>query len=78
MEVDQGKIAAMIETGISKKGTPVPLPSNREIKKLFVGKEQAGSITRDSGSFTVKIKATALDPVKEQAIREFVEGLFKD
>lgn len=78
MEVDQGKIAAMIETAISRKEAPAPLPSNREIKKLFVGKEQAGSITRDAGSFTVKIKATVLDPVKEQAIREFVEGLFKD
>lgn len=47
----------------------------RDIKKLFVGKEQAGSITRDASSLTVKIKSAALTPQKEAHLREFVQNL---
>ena len=73
-DLDQGKIAATIEFTILRGHHT---PADRDIRKLFVGKEQAGSITRDGKAFTVKIKAAALSPEKEKQLREFVEGLFK-
>jgi len=48
----------------------------RDIKKLFVGKEQAGSITRDGNGLTVKIRATALTSENEVEIRTFMERMF--
>ncbi|MCX7173781.1 MAG: ParB/RepB/Spo0J family partition protein [Proteobacteria bacterium] len=49
--------------------------SERDIKKLFVGKEQAGSITRDATALTVKIRMAALSKTKENRLREFVQKL---
>jgi ParB family transcriptional regulator, chromosome partitioning protein len=49
--------------------------TDRDIRKLFVGNEQAGSITRDTKTFTVKIKTAALTPTKEAELRVFVEKL---
>jgi len=73
-DLDQGKLAGIIEASILRGGHA---PSDRDIRKLFVGKEQAGSITRDSRSLTVRIKATALSPEKEAELRSFVENLFQ-
>jgi len=49
--------------------------TDRDIKKLFVGKDQAGSITKDASALTVKIKAAALSAQKENRLREFVQKL---
>ena len=49
--------------------------TDRDIKKLFVGKEQAGSITRDASALTVKIKTAALSSEKEVKLRDFVQAL---
>lgn len=71
--LEHPRVAEIIESSIERGYTP---PAQRDIKKLFVGKEQAGSITRDAGSLTVKIKSAALTPEKEEELRRFVEGMF--
>lgn len=73
-KVDQGKAAELIEAiMLRNEGLP---RADRDIRKLFVGKEQAGSITRDAKTFTVKIKTVALTPEKEAELRAFVERMF--
>ncbi|WP_126447916.1 ParB/RepB/Spo0J family partition protein [Sulfuricystis multivorans] len=73
-DLDQGKIASLIETSISR-GSQAPI--QRDIRKLFIGKEQAGSIMRDSGKLKIEIKASALTPEREAELRRFVEGMFR-
>jgi ParB family chromosome partitioning protein len=72
-DLDQGKIAATMEAAVTRKEA---VKTDRDIKKLFIGKEQAGSITRDGSGFTLKIKAAALTPEKETELRSFVERMF--
>jgi ParB family chromosome partitioning protein len=72
--LDQGKLVTTAETTALRAHST---PSNREIKKLFVGTAQAGSITRDSSNLTVKIRAAALTPEMETKLRAFVEQLLK-
>jgi ParB family chromosome partitioning protein len=71
-EIEQGKLAATID-GLATRGPTAR--SDRDIKKLFIGKAQAGSITRDAGAVTVKIRAGALSPEKEIRLRVFVQDL---
>lgn len=73
-DLDQGKIVSLIESSIAR-GAQVPV--QRDIRKLFVGKSQAGSITRDPGKLKIEIKAAALTPEKEAELRRFVEGMFE-
>jgi ParB family transcriptional regulator, chromosome partitioning protein len=70
--LDQGRLASAIESLIDKHPA---VPAERDIRKLFVGKAQAGSITRDAATLTVKIRAAALTPEKEAELRSFVETL---
>ena len=72
--LDQTKLASTIDASILR-GTTTR--TDRDIKKLFVGKEQAGSITKDATSLTIKIKSAALSLEQERSLREFVEGLLK-
>ena len=74
-DLDQGKIAAAIDSLVTK-GQVVR--TDRDIKKLFIGKEQAGSITKDASSLTIKIRTAALDAEQEGKLRAFVQGLFKE
>jgi ParB family chromosome partitioning protein len=69
--LDQTKLAASVEASILGR----TVRTDRDIKKLFIGKEQAGSITRDASSLTVRIKAAALSEAKETRLREFVQKL---
>jgi ParB family chromosome partitioning protein len=71
-DLDQGKIAAAIEATILRGDTP---KTDRDIRKLFVGKEQAGSLTRDASHLTIKIKVAALTSEKEAELRVFVERM---
>lgn len=70
--LDQTKLAPAIATSILRGPTH---RTDRDIKKLFIGKEQAGSITRDASSLTVKIRTAALTSHKETRLREFVQQL---
>ena len=71
-EIDQGKIAAGVEALVTRGHTT---RTDRDIKKLFIGKEQAGSITRDASALTVKIRTAAITSQKESRLREFVQQL---
>lgn len=72
-ELDQGKIVGTIEAALVRREH---VKTGRDIKKLFIGKSQAGSITRDSSSLTIKIRAAALTAEKEADLRATVERLF--
>lgn len=72
-DLDQGKIVSTIDAALRHRST---VRTERYIKKLFVGKEQAGSITRDGAALTVKIRAAALTPEKEAELRSVVERMF--
>ncbi|MDA8256781.1 MAG: ParB/RepB/Spo0J family partition protein [Betaproteobacteria bacterium] len=72
--LDQTKLASAIEASIVRGKTT---RTDREIKKLFVGTEQAGSITRDASTLTIKIRTAALSAEQEDKLRAFVEGLLK-
>lgn len=74
-DIDQGKFAAAVEALITRGHT---LRTDRDIKKLFIGKEQAGSITRDASALTVKIRTAAISPAKETRLRTFVQQLLTD
>jgi hypothetical protein len=50
--------------------------SDRSIEKIFSGKNQAGSITKDAVGFTLKIKAGMLTVDKEPQIRALIAQLF--
>lgn len=70
-DIKQGRFAPAIVAAMAQKGEAGK--TEREIRKLFVGKEQAGSITRDAAGLTIKLRAAALTPEQEEAIRAFVE-----
>lgn len=72
-EVDQGKAAGLIEASVMR-GSQTAV--QRDIRKLFVGKEQAGSITRDAAKLKIEIKVAALSPEREAELRKFVERMF--
>jgi ParB family chromosome partitioning protein len=74
-DIEQGKISGLIETGIQRDRLP---RTERDIKKLFVGKEQAGSITRDASAVTIKIRTAAISSDKESRLRDFVQQLLVD
>ncbi len=48
------------------------------IDKVYAGKEQAGSITKDAVNFTVKLKSAVLTEAQEEQIRNFIRELFDD
>jgi ParB family chromosome partitioning protein len=71
--LDEGKLAAAAESIMNGKAAR----TDRDIRKLFVNTVQAGSITRDENSFTVKIKTLLLTEEKETKLREFVQQLLE-
>lgn len=73
--LNQTKLAPTIEASILR-GTTIR--TDRDIKKLFIGKEQAGSITRDAAALTIKIRTAALSNDKEARLRTFVQQLLLD
>jgi len=72
--IDQAALASLLEAAMAP-GRPAR--TERDIKKLFVGKEQAGSITRDAGALTIKLRASALNREQEDRLRNFVEELLR-
>lgn len=69
----QEEFCAALESG---RGSATKGAANgRNIEKLFAGKIQAGSVTKDAGGFTVKFKAGVLSDAKEQMVREFIKKL---
>ena len=52
--------------------------ANRDIRKIFAGKAQAGSITKDAANLTIKLKSTLVTPAKEARLRQLIDELFSD
>ncbi|KVQ17911.1 ParB/RepB/Spo0J family partition protein [Burkholderia ubonensis] len=73
--LDQTKLAKAIKHAIDNDGETGGL-SDRNIEKIFSGKSQAGSITKDAAGLTVKIKAGMLTQEKEIQIRALIAQLF--
>ncbi|MCA8299078.1 ParB/RepB/Spo0J family partition protein [Burkholderia sp. AU30198] len=76
-DLDQSKLAKEVKLAIENDGKAGTV-SDRKIDKIFAGKNQAGSITRDAGNFTVKIKAGMLTTEKEEKIRALISQLFAE
>lgn len=75
-ELPQGKLAPAIIAIVTRRASGTTA-RERHIEKFFAGKDQAGSITKDVNSFTVKIKAAALTEVQEERIRQLISELYK-
>ncbi|RKT10667.1 ParB family chromosome partitioning protein [Paraburkholderia sp. RAU2J] len=75
-ELDQSRLGRAIKLAIETGGQVPSGVSDRSIEKIFAGKNQAGSITKDAIGFTVKIKAGMLTVDKEQQIRTLIAELF--
>jgi ParB family transcriptional regulator, chromosome partitioning protein len=73
--LDQGKLAAAIGAQSNRSETEQSV-SERSIEKIFSGKSHAGSITKDTNSFTVKLKTGVLSDAQETQIRELISQLF--
>jgi len=85
--LDQGKLAEVLEGAMARPeptatdtGTAAPAvqAASRDIHKLYSGKTQAGSITADAASFTVKLKRSVMTPAKEELIRKLIKDLFPE
>ncbi|MEX4004159.1 ParB/RepB/Spo0J family partition protein [Paraburkholderia sp. EG285A] len=74
-DLDQTKLAKAIKHAIENDGKASAV-SDRNIEKIFAGKSQAGSITKDASGFTVKIKPGMLSDEKEEQIRAMITQLF--
>jgi ParB family chromosome partitioning protein len=72
-KVDQGKAAEALLATLQTKAS---IQSDRDIRKIFLGKEHAGTITKDSASLTVKIKTAMLTPEIEAELRTVIDKLF--
>jgi ParB family transcriptional regulator, chromosome partitioning protein len=71
----ESKVAAAISSHVSR-GTSASDAGGRSILKIFAGKAQAGSITKDSKGLTVKFKAGMMTDEQESDIREYIGKMF--
>ncbi|WP_020566326.1 ParB/RepB/Spo0J family partition protein [Trinickia symbiotica] len=74
-ELEQTKLAKAIKQAVENDGKSSSV-GDRNIEKIFAGKSQAGSITKDRSGLTVKIKAGMLSTEKEEQIRRLIGQLF--
>lgn len=70
-QLDQMKITQAADALLSN----APSRTERDIRKLFVDQAQAGSITRDLNTLTVKIKTGMLSESKELKLRDYIQTL---
>lgn len=71
----QSKIAATISAQVVR-GTSASDSGGRSILKIFAGKAQAGSITKDVKGLTFKFKAGMMTDEQEAEIREHIGKMF--
>jgi ParB family chromosome partitioning protein len=77
--LEQTKFAPTLEAVIARRQSASPaVTSQRDIHKVYAGKSQAGSITKDAVNFTVKLKSSVLTPAQEERIRGLITELFGD
>jgi ParB family transcriptional regulator, chromosome partitioning protein len=75
-DLPQGKYAGAVAALAVKRHSTGEVTKGRSIEKFFSGREQAGNITKDVGSFTVKIKTTMMTEEQEKEIRGVINRLF--
>lgn len=75
--LQQIKFAKLLEATLIRKEAPA-IGGSRDIHKVYAGKEQAGSITKDAVNFTVKLKSAVLTEAQEEQIRNLIRELFDD
>jgi ParB family chromosome partitioning protein len=71
----QSKVASAITSQVSR-GTSTSDSGGRSILKIFAGKAQAGSITKDDKGLTLKFKTGMLTDEQEANIREYIGKMF--
>jgi ParB family chromosome partitioning protein len=77
--LDQTKYAATLESTLNRKDAGHgATPTQRDIHKVYAGKAQAGSITKDAVNFTVKLRSAVLTAVQEERIRKLIDELFDE
>ncbi|CAB3808249.1 Nucleoid occlusion protein [Paraburkholderia ultramafica] len=74
-DLGESKVASTIGSQVSR-GTSVRDAGGRSILKIFAGKAQAGSITKDSKGLTLKFKAGMMTDEQEAEIREHIGKMF--
>lgn len=74
-EVAPSKIAASITAQVTR-GMPAADAGGRSILKIFAGKVQAGSITKDVKGITIKFKAGVVTEQQENLLREQIGKMF--
>ncbi|WP_238554612.1 ParB/RepB/Spo0J family partition protein [Paraburkholderia hospita] len=75
--LEQYKFAQLLEGSLIRRDAP-QVTSKRDIHKVYAGKAQAGSITKDEVSFTVKLKSAVLSTAQEERIRALIGELFDE
>jgi ParB family transcriptional regulator, chromosome partitioning protein len=75
-KMDQSRVAAAVKAMATRRSGVSGAANERKIEKFFSGRAHAGSITKDSSSFTVKIKAGVLSEAQETLIRELISRMF--
>jgi ParB family chromosome partitioning protein len=73
-----GAAAAAGAAGGAEAGETPSATANRDIRKIFAGKAQAGSITKDATNLTIKLKSTLVTPAKEARLRQLIAELFAE
>lgn len=76
-QIDQYRFSQILEAALLRKAG-APATTKRDILKVYSGKTQAGSITRDEVSLTVKLKAAVVTAEQEERIRALITELFND
>jgi len=76
-KMEQTKLAAAVVAVATHKGTSA-VATERTIDKYFAGKKQAGSLTKDVNSLTLKIKRDVLTDAQEVRIRQLMSELFNE
>jgi ParB family chromosome partitioning protein len=76
--LDQTKFAEILEATVARKAGAPATTIQRDIHKVYAGKVQAGSITKDPVSFTVKLKSNLLTAAQEERIRALVAELYAE
>ncbi|MGF6931187.1 ParB family chromosome partitioning protein [Paraburkholderia sp. UCT70] len=71
----QTKVAAAISAAVIR-GAPTADAGDRSILKIFAGKVQAGSITKDVKGLTFKFKAGVVTEDQEHELREYIGKMF--
>ncbi|MEW1781366.1 ParB/RepB/Spo0J family partition protein [Arthrobacter sp. NPDC080086] len=76
-QMAETKLAPAVIAVATRKGTPA-VATERTIDKFFSGKKQAGSLTKDVNSLTLKIKRSMLTDAQEVRIRQLMNELFSE